>query len=84
MIGATRAVVAGVTPTQLYGSLLRPGDVPPDVRSAAEGYRYGRAGMQIHIAMDAPPRWKGPDADRLGPHGDRPRHARASTASRAR
>ena len=58
-------MVAGVTPTQLYGSLLRPGDVPPDVRSAAEGYRYGRAGMQIHIAMDAPPRWKGPDADRL-------------------
>ena len=64
-IGATRAVVAGVTPTQLYGSLLRPGDVPPDVRSAAEGYRYGRAGMQIHIAMDAPPRWKGADAERL-------------------
>ena len=65
VIGGTRAVIAGVTPTQLYGSLLRPGDVPPDVRSAAAGYRYGRAGMQIHIAMDAPPRWKGPDADRL-------------------
>jgi phytoene dehydrogenase-like protein len=64
-IGATRAVVAGVTPTQLYGALLRPGDAPPDVRAAAEGYRYGRAGMQIHLAMDAPPRWKGPDADRL-------------------
>jgi hypothetical protein len=65
VIGGTRAVVAGVTPTQLYGSLLRQGDVPPDVRSAAEGYRYGRAGIQIHIAMDAPPRWKGADADRL-------------------
>jgi len=65
VVGATRAVVAGVTPTQLYGSLLRPGDAPPDIRSAAEGYRYGRAGMQIHIAMDAPPRWKGPDAERL-------------------
>ena len=55
-----------MTPTQLYGSLLRAGDVPDDVRSAAERYRYGRAGMQIHIAMDEPPRWKGPDADRLG------------------
>ena len=55
-----------MTPTQLYGSLLRAGDVPADVRSAAERYRYGRAGMQIHIAMDEPPRWKGPDADRLG------------------
>ena len=29
------------------------------------GYRYGRAGMQIHLALDEPPRWKGPDADRL-------------------
>ncbi len=66
VVGAARAVVAGVTPTQLYGSLLRAGDVPADVRSAAARYRYGRAGMQIHIAMDEPPRWKGPDADRLG------------------
>jgi len=64
-VGATRAVVAGVTPTQLYGSLLRPSDVPADVRDAAARYRYGRAGMQIHLALDEPPRWKGPEADRL-------------------
>ena len=64
-VAATRAVVAGVTPTQLYGSLLRPGDVPNDVRDAAARYRYGRAGMQIHLALDEPPRWKGPEADRL-------------------
>ena len=64
-VDATRAVVAGVTPTQLYGSLLRPSDVPADVRDAAERYRYGRAGMQIHLALDEPPRWKGPEADRL-------------------
>ncbi|HKY24428.1 MAG TPA: NAD(P)/FAD-dependent oxidoreductase [Gaiella sp.] len=65
VVAAARAVVAGVTPTQLYGSLLRPGDVPAEVRTAAERFRYGRAGMQIHIAMDEPPRWKGPEADRL-------------------
>jgi phytoene dehydrogenase-like protein len=65
-VGATRAVVAGVTPTQLYGSLLRPSDVAPDVRDATARYRYGRAGMQIHLALDEPPRWKGPDAERLG------------------
>jgi phytoene dehydrogenase-like protein len=64
-VEATRAVVAGVTPTQLYGALLAPGAVPQDVRVAAERYRYGRAGMQIHIAMDEPPRWRGPDAERL-------------------
>jgi phytoene dehydrogenase-like protein len=65
-VGATRAVVAGVTPTQLYGSLLRPSDVPAEVRDAAVRYRYGRAGMQIHLALDERPRWKGQDAERLG------------------
>ena len=64
-IAASRAVVAGVTPTQLYGTLLRQSDVPADVHSAAARFRYGRAGMQIHLALDEPPRWKGPEADRL-------------------
>jgi phytoene dehydrogenase-like protein len=65
-VDATRAVVVGVTPTQLYGRLLRAGDVPADVTAAAARYRYGRAGMQIHIALDEPPCWKGADAQRLG------------------
>jgi phytoene dehydrogenase-like protein len=64
-VPATRAVIAGVTPTQLYGTLLAPHDTPADVREAAGRYRYGRAGMQIHVAMDEPPRWKGPEAERL-------------------
>jgi phytoene dehydrogenase-like protein len=64
-VAAARAVIAGVTPTQLYGALLGSGDTPADVRAAAASYRYGRAGMQIHIAMDEPPRWKGPQAERL-------------------
>ena len=65
VISAQRAVIAGVTPTHLYGDLLRAPDTPADVRDAAARYRYGRAGMQIHIAMDEPPRWKGADAERL-------------------
>ncbi len=62
---ASRAVVAGVTPTQLYGRLLSDGDVPAPVRAAASRFRYGRAEMQIHIAMSALPRWTGPEAERL-------------------
>ena len=65
VISATRAVIAGVTPTQLYGGLLKPHDTPDEVRDAAARYRYGRAGMQIHIALDEAPRWKGPRAERL-------------------
>ena len=65
VISATRAVVASVTPTQLYGVLLSDSEVPPEVTEAAAGFRYGRAEMQIHLALDEPPRWKGPDAERL-------------------
>jgi phytoene dehydrogenase-like protein len=55
-VRAQRAVIANVTPTQLYGRLL-PGKKP--VR-----YRYGRGDMQIHLALSEPPRWDGDE--RLG------------------
>jgi phytoene dehydrogenase-like protein len=64
-VPAARAVVACVTPTQLYGRLLADGEAPAPVRAAAERFRYGRGEMQIHIAMDAPPAWKGDRADDL-------------------
>lgn len=62
---ATRAVVAGVTPTQLYDRLLATGDVPTAVTDAASRFRYGRGEMQIHLALDALPEWKGPQAAEL-------------------
>ncbi|WP_114795495.1 phytoene desaturase family protein [Gaiella occulta] len=65
VVSATRAVVASVTPTQLYGRLLADGEVPAAVTAAARRFRYGRAEMQIHIAMDEPPRWRGSEAERL-------------------
>jgi phytoene dehydrogenase-like protein len=58
---AERAVVASVTPTQLYGRLLAEGEVGAAVAAGARRYRYGRAGMQIHIAMDEPASWYGDD-----------------------
>ena len=64
-LAAARAVIAGVTPTQLYGRLLGAGESPEEVRDAATRYRYGRADMQIHLALDEPPRWRGQDAERL-------------------
>jgi len=48
---AERAVIANVTPTQLYGRLLQ-GEAPP-------AFRYGRSEMQIHFALSEPPRWEG-------------------------
>ncbi|HLE98272.1 MAG TPA: NAD(P)/FAD-dependent oxidoreductase [Gaiellaceae bacterium] len=63
-IRAERAVVASVTPTQLYGRLLGEGEVPDDVARAASRYRYGRGEMQIHFALSERPEWQGDE--RLG------------------
>ncbi len=57
VVTAERAVIADVTPTQLYERLL---DEPPgDLAQAVRRYRYGRSEMQIHLALSEPPRWEG-------------------------
>jgi len=58
-VEAERAVVASVTPTQLYERLLADADVPAPVAEGARRFRYGRAEMQIHYALSEPPRWDG-------------------------
>jgi phytoene dehydrogenase-like protein len=50
IVDASRAVIANVTPTQLYGRLLD---------AAGPRFRYGRSSMQIHLALSEPPRWDG-------------------------
>ena len=58
-VTAARAVIANVTPTQLYERLLDETDVPKRVAEGARRFRYGRAEMQIHFALSEPPRWVG-------------------------
>lgn len=52
-----REVICNVTPTQLYGRLLAPSDVPEAVAGQARAWRYGKGNMQIHLALSQPPRW---------------------------
>jgi phytoene dehydrogenase-like protein len=54
-VEADRAVIANVTPTQLYERLLDGIDAPEGARS----FRYGRAEMQVHYALSEPVRWDG-------------------------
>ena len=54
---AQRAVLAAVTPQALYGDLLAEVDIPSDIRSSTEEFDYGRACMQIHVAMAEKPIW---------------------------
>jgi phytoene dehydrogenase-like protein len=56
VVGARRAVICNVTPTQLYGRLL---DLDGDVAEAGRRFRFGRSEMQIHYALSEPPRWDG-------------------------
>ncbi|MGH3037416.1 MAG: phytoene desaturase family protein [Gaiellaceae bacterium] len=63
-VEAGEAVVANVTPTQLYERLLAGAAVPREASEAARRFRYGRAEMQIHMALSEPPRWAGDE--RLG------------------
>jgi phytoene dehydrogenase-like protein len=57
-VAAARAVIANVTPTQLYGRLIGGHE------ELGRRFRYGRSDMQIHFALSEPPRWDGDD--RLG------------------
>jgi phytoene dehydrogenase-like protein len=57
---ARRAVLASVTPTALYGSLLPADASIARLRTQATRYRYGRGEMQVHIALAAPPKWRDP------------------------
>ncbi len=52
-IPAARAVIANVTPTQLYGRLV------DGHEELGRRFRYGRSEMQIHFALSEPPRWDG-------------------------
>ena len=50
-------VLANVTPTQLYGHLLRRAEVGKEVLKSTENYRYGRGNMQLHLVLSRPPAW---------------------------
>jgi phytoene dehydrogenase-like protein len=65
-IAARKAVVASIPPHRLYGKMLPPEAVPTDVATRAAAYRFGRAGMQIHIALDEPARWQDARLDSVG------------------
>ena len=54
---ARRAVIANVTPSQLYLRLLSDAPVPTAIVERARHVRAGRASMQIHVALSEPPRW---------------------------
>ena len=59
-INASRAVLASVTPQFLYQTLLGDTNVDAAALTAAKNFRYGRAAIQINIAMSEKPKWSDP------------------------
>ena len=59
-VKARRSILASTTPAALYLDLLANAPVDPARTQAAKAYRFGRAGMQIHLALSEPPRWSDP------------------------
>jgi len=57
-VAASQAVIASVTPDQLYGRLLRNAvEVPDGVRAQAARYEFRRGCFQLNLALSAPPRF---------------------------
>ncbi|HKR99214.1 MAG TPA: NAD(P)/FAD-dependent oxidoreductase, partial [Candidatus Dormibacteraeota bacterium] len=62
-IAAGRAVIAGVTPTLLFGGLVRAEFLDPEFLRKARRYRYGPGTLMVHLALDELPEWNaGPAA----------------------
>ena len=55
---AKRSVLASTTPQALYQDLLKGESLPVETTQSAEAFRYGRAAIQIHLALSEPPIWK--------------------------
>jgi phytoene dehydrogenase-like protein len=58
-VEASKGVICSMTPTQLYGRLLSDHPSLSEVAASLKRYRYGKGDMQVHYALDAPPKWKG-------------------------
>jgi phytoene dehydrogenase-like protein len=58
VLTADSAVLVSVTPTALYGELLPAEAVDRQIEREARRFRFGRAAMQLHVALDAPLEWK--------------------------
>jgi phytoene dehydrogenase-like protein len=55
---AKKAVLASTTPQALYNDLLSDEVIPTNIKTSSDNFRYGRAAIQIHLALSEPPVWK--------------------------
>ena len=61
VIRASKAVIANVAPTLLFGKLVGTRNLPDNFNDRVGKYRYGPGTMMIHLALSALPGWRGGD-----------------------
>ncbi len=55
---AAKSILASTTPQALYLGLLKDEALPVETTKSAQAFRYGRAAIQIHLALSEPPIWR--------------------------
>jgi phytoene dehydrogenase-like protein len=58
IFSAKKSVLASTTPQALYQELLKGEILPVETVKSVEAFRFGRAAIQIHLALSEPPQWK--------------------------
>lgn len=61
-LAADRAVIANLNPRVLFDGLVGGGDVPAGFRRRAQAFRFGPGTMMVHLALQALPPWRAPEA----------------------
>jgi phytoene dehydrogenase-like protein len=56
-ISASKAVIANLAPTVLFGRLIGANNLPDNFNRMVARYRYGPGTMMIHLALKALPNW---------------------------
>jgi phytoene dehydrogenase-like protein len=62
---AGQGVICSMTPSQLYGRLLRNHAPVEHMRQETKGFVHGKGNMQIHYALKSPPEWKSPELSKV-------------------
>lgn len=62
---ARHGVICSMAPDQLYRRLLAGADLPAEIADGLARYRSGKGNMQIHYALNRPPRWRGEGLDKV-------------------
>ncbi|MCI0526977.1 MAG: NAD(P)/FAD-dependent oxidoreductase [Nitrospira sp.] len=57
VISASKAVIANLAPTELFGRLISAHNLPDRFNRMVARYRYGPGTMMIHLALKALPDW---------------------------